>query len=76
MKVFFDLETTSAEKDSCRIVELAIKQIDDNGKVLISKSKRYNPGVKITPAATEAHGITDEMVKDCPPFSDDAKKLR
>lgn len=76
MKVFFDLETTSAEKDSCRIVELAIKQIDDNGNVLINKSKRYNPGVRITPAATEAHGITDEMVKNCPSFAEDAKKLR
>lgn len=76
MKVFFDLETTSAEKDTCRIVELAIKQVDDNGNVLISKSKRYNPGVKISPSATEAHGITDEMVKDCPSFAEDAKKLK
>jgi DNA polymerase-3 subunit epsilon len=36
----------------------------------------YNPGVPITPSATEAHGITDEMVKGCPRFADDAKKLR
>ena len=75
-KIIFDLETTSAEKDTCRIVELAIKQIDETGKVLINKSKRYNPGVPITPAAQEAHGITNEMVKDCPKFEDDAKKLR
>lgn len=75
-KVIFDLETTSAERDTCRIVQLAIKQIDEDGKVLINKSKMYNPGVPITPAATETHGITDAMVKKCPSFSDDAKKLR
>lgn len=76
MKVFFDLETTSAEKDTCRIVQLAIKQIDEQGNILINKSKLYNPGVPISPTATEAHGITDDMVKDCPRFADDAKKLK
>lgn len=76
MRVIFDLETTSADKDTCRIVQMAIKQIDDEGNVLISKSKLYNPGIPITPTATEAHGITDEMVKDCPRFASDAKKLK
>lgn len=75
-RVILDLETTSAEKDKCRIVQLAIKQIDPSGKVLVSKSKLYNPGVPITPEATKAHGITDDMVKDCPSFYPDCKKLR
>jgi DNA polymerase III subunit epsilon len=75
-KVIFDLETTSAEKDKCRIVQLGIKQIAEDGTVLINKSKMYNPGVPITPEAFKAHGITNEMVKDCPRFADDAKKLK
>jgi len=74
--VFFDLETTGAEKDKCRIIQLAIKCIDEEGKVLINKSKLYNPGVPITAAATEAHGLKDEDVKDCPSFYDDCKKLK
>lgn len=75
-QVIFDLETTSAERDKCRIVELAIKCIAEDGSIIVNKSKRYNPGVPITPEATAAHGITNEMVKDYPKFSEDAKKLR
>lgn len=75
-KVFFDLETTSAKKDECRIIQVGITQLDEKGNVLISKSKMYKPDVPITPEATAAHGITDEMVKDCPSFYDDCKKLK
>jgi len=75
-KVYFDLETTSAEKDTCRIIQLAIKQVDEEGKVLISKSKLYKPDTPIAPSATEVHGITNEMVEKCPSFYDDCKKLK
>lgn len=75
-KLYFDLETTSAEKDTCRIIQLGIKQIDELGNVLVNKSKMYNPGVPITPSATEAHGITDAHVKNYPSFYPDCKKLK
>jgi DNA polymerase-3 subunit epsilon len=38
--------------------------------------RRFNPGCLIPPGATKVHGITDEMVKDCPPFSSVAHKIQ
>lgn len=73
--LIFDLETTSADKDS-RIVQMAIRLIDENGKVLINKSKLYNPGIPISKEAFETHGISDMDVAECPSFADDAKKLK
>ncbi len=75
-KLIFDTETTSADKEHCRIVQLAIRLVDENGTVLVNKSKLYNPGVGISPEATKVHGITMEMVKDAPTFKSDAKKLK
>jgi len=75
-KVIFDIETTGADKSKDRIVQLAIHCVDDNGKVLLSKSKLYNPEIPISQAAQDTHGITDEKVKNAPLFSDDAKVLK
>lgn len=75
-KAIFDTETTGPDKAKDRIVQLAIKIIDENGNILSSKSKLYNPEMPISPAATETHGITDEMVKNAPTFKEDAKKLK
>lgn len=74
--VIFDIESTGPDKSKDRIIQLAIKLVDDNGKVLLNKSKMYNPGMPISPAATETHGITDAMVKNAPSFKEDAKKLK
>jgi len=75
-KVIFDIETTGADKAKDRIVQLAIHCFDEDGKVLLSKSKLYNPEMPISQAALDTHGITDKMVKNAPLFSDDAKKLK
>jgi len=75
-KVIFDIETTGADKSKDRIVQLAIHCFDEKGKVLLSKSKLYNPEIPISKAAEDTHHITDKMVKDEPLFSDDAKKLK
>jgi|GEM_PF-1672461 len=75
-KLTFDIETTGADANKDRIIQLAIRVVAENGDVLVSKSKLYNPGIPISASATEVHGITDEMVKDTPPFKDDAKKLK
>lgn len=75
-KLFFDIETTGADSSKDRIVELAIKIVDEDGTVLVNKAKRYNPGIPISKAASEVHGINDEDVADLPSFKSDAKKLK
>lgn len=75
-KLIFDCETTSANRDNARITQLAIKIIDKDGKIILNKAKLYNPQVPIEPSASEITGITDEMVKNCPTFAEDAKKLK
>lgn len=75
-KVIFDIETTGPDKAKDRIVQLAIHMFDEDGKVLLSKSKLYNPEMLISKAAEETHGISNKMVKNAELFSDDAKKLK
>lgn len=72
----FDLETTSLDKETCEIIELAIHLTDENGEVIVSKSKYYKPSIPISPEATAVHGITNEMLADAPLFKDDAPKLK
>lgn len=65
--ITFDTETTGVSTTDDRIIQIAaIKKFPD-GKV---EEKNYliNPTVKISPEATEVHGITDETVKDAPTF--------
>lgn len=63
--VILDTETTGLH-DGARIVEIAVLGID--GNVLLDGL--VNPGVPIPAEATDVHGITDDMVKDAPRFSD------
>lgn len=74
--LFFDIESTGLSTDNDRIVQLAITVVAQDGTVKLSKSKMYNPLIPITKTAEETHGISDEMVKDCPRFKDDALKLK
>ena len=70
----FDLETTGIQVVHDRIVELCIvKVMPDNERR--SKVWRVNPGRPIPAGASAVHGITDEMVADCPPFADIAKEV-
>lgn len=78
--VFFDLETTGKDKDTnnIRIIQIsAYKYADTENWEEIGKLKYLlNPeGVEIQTGAIEVHGITPEMVKDCPTFSDIAKEV-
>jgi len=72
--VFFDLETTGINTSKDRIVELSYLKIFPDGKKE-SHTWRVNPQMPISPQATAVHGITDEDVKDCPPFQDLARTL-
>lgn len=63
--VVLDTEATGLH-DGARIVEIAVLAVD--GTVLLDSL--VNPGVPIPAEATRIHGITDDMVKDAPSFSD------
>ncbi len=64
----FDLETTGVQVVSDRIVEMCVVKVMPDGEER-TKVWRVNPGIPIPPQASAIHGITDEMVAECPRFS-------
>ncbi|MGL5319091.1 MAG: exonuclease domain-containing protein [Bacteroidales bacterium] len=72
--VFFDLEATGINITSDRIVEICYIKIFPNGTEEV-KTRRINPEIPIPAEASAIHGITDEMVADCPTFKAIAKSL-
>lgn len=72
--VFFDLETTGVDAAKDRIVEISMVKVMPNGDQEV-KTRRVNPERHIPAESTAIHGITDEDVKDCPPFKSIAKSL-
>lgn len=71
---FLDLETTGLSTVSDRIVELAVIRVSPQGDVL-ERVRRFNPGIPISPEATEVHGITDADVAHEPSFAARARSL-
>lgn len=63
----FDTETTGLSARFHRIVEIAAIRIDTDGTRTTFHSL-IHPERRIPRAVTMIHGITDEMVKDAPPF--------
>lgn len=72
---FIDLETTGINVSTDRIVELAIVKIMPDASKQI-KRKLVNPEMPIPKAATEVHGITDEMVYQAPTFKQIANEVK
>ena len=72
---FIDLETTGINVSTDKIVEIAIVKILPDGSKLI-KRKLVNPEMSIPKAASEIHGISDEMVKDAPTFKQMANEIK
>lgn len=72
--VVFDIESTGVSPRKDRIIELAAIKLKPNGEE-ISKCWLMNPTVSIPPETTAIHGISDEIVKDCPTFADKAKEI-
>ena len=66
--VFFDLETTGVDTDADKIVEFAAEKFGVNGESIGALVTYVNPGRPIPAESTAVHHITDEMVKDAPPF--------
>ena len=70
--IIFDIESTGVDPKNDRIVELAaIKILPDGGQE--EKCRRFNPLIPIPKEATAVHGISDDDVKDLPPFARYAK---
>ena len=72
--VFLDLETTGINIVTDRIVEIALLKVHLDGHEE-EKLLRINPEMPIPEEASKIHGITDEDVKDAPPFKEVAKTL-
>jgi DNA polymerase-3 subunit epsilon len=72
--VFLDLETTGINIVTDRIVEIALLKVHLDGQEE-EKVLRINPEMPIPEEASKIHGITDEDVKDAPPFKEVAKTL-
>ncbi|MBI4678976.1 MAG: 3'-5' exonuclease [Elusimicrobia bacterium] len=72
--VFFDLETTGVSFSEDRIVDVALLKRFPPGQEEIFESL-VNPGISIPAEATAIHHITNEIVRDAPPFSVLAPKL-
>jgi DNA polymerase-3 subunit epsilon len=72
--VFFDLETTGIDVINSRIVQIAYLKLNLDASTE-ENSILINPIIPIPEEATNVHGITNDMVKDAPFFSEIAKSL-
>ena len=71
---FFDLETTGINVGKDKIVEICILKVQKDGSEEC-KTWRVNPGTPIPKESSDVHGITDDMVKDCPTFAELAVEI-
>ncbi len=72
--VVFDIESTGVSARADRIIELAAIRVELDGSER-EECWLLNPGVPIPPETSAIHGITDEIVKDCPAFADKAEEI-
>ncbi len=72
--VILDLETTGIWIEKDRIVEIGMIKLMPDGARL-DYVKRVNPGMPIPANVTRIIDITDDDVKDAPPFKDIAKEI-
>jgi len=72
--VVFDTETTGTNPRIDRIVEIACVKVYPDGRQE-QWVRRFDPGIRIPPASTAVHRITDRDVAGLPKFSDSAREL-
>lgn len=67
---FIDIESTGVDPVKDRIIEIGVAVLYPDGvrspEIFV---RRFNPGREIPQSAIEVHGITDDAVRDAPPFS-------
>jgi DNA polymerase-3 subunit epsilon len=69
-----DVETTGRDASVDRVVEIGIA-IARAGEIVERKNWRVNPGRAIPKEASDIHKITDDDVRDAPPFQDVAREV-
>lgn len=70
----FDLETTSADIDTARVVQIAVLKIHPDGRNE-SMNHLVNPEIPIPKEASDIHGITDIMVAHKPTIVELSKEI-
>lgn len=73
--VAFDLEMTGLSPVFDKIIEIAAVKIDENGE-LTSFHQMINPLITIPEYTIEYHGITNDMVKECPTLKKPLKDFK
>ena len=71
--VFFDLETTGVDLSNDKIVQFAGMKVTGflTSQVQYDRLKFYiNPGKEMSQEVIDIHGITNEMVAECPKFKE------
>ena len=72
--IFFDIESTGLNVAHDRIVELSYIKLLPSGEEQ-RRTLRFNPTIPISAEASAVNGITNEMVAQCPTFSDMSDEL-
>ena len=74
--IIFDTETTGLENKNDRVIEIGGVELFNHFPTGNTIHFYINPGDrKVHPDALAVHGITDEFLKDHPPFADVAPKI-
>ena len=73
--VFIDLETTGVSTSKDCIVQIGLIKVFADGRPNIERNRLIKPPFPIPEEATAIHGITNEMVENCPTFKQVAKGL-
>ncbi|WP_116106823.1 3'-5' exonuclease [Lewinella sp. IMCC34191] len=73
--VFFDLEATGLNVITDRIVQIAMIRLHADGTEPEELEMKINPTVPVSAEAAAIHGLTNEMLRGEPKFTDVAEKL-
>jgi DNA polymerase-3 subunit epsilon len=73
--VFFDVETTGLNVIRDRILQIGLIKYFADGRDPVEKEMLINPGVPISAESMAIHGITPEVVRNKPLFTQLAKEI-
>ncbi|MFQ6182231.1 DNA polymerase III subunit epsilon [Sinorhizobium meliloti] len=75
-EIIFDTETTGLDNREDRVIEIGGIELENQFPTGRTIHIYINPGErKVHPEALAVHGITDEFLKDKPPFADVAREI-